>query len=89
MHINEEAFLKVSFKNVDWFFQKGPKNTQILKNLNIFAFLVALSTCRLINPAKTDVGRLSKRILEEKVAELREKLQLNQSINFKCEFDRF
>ena len=40
ININEEAFLKVSFKNIDWFqiwknyfFQKGPKNTQILKNL--------------------------------------------------------
>ena len=35
-------------------------------------------SCRLINPAKTDVGKLSKVILQEKVAELREKLQLNQ-----------
>ena len=39
VNINEEAFLKVSFKNIDWFqiwknyfFQKGPKNKQILKN---------------------------------------------------------
>ena len=32
-------------------------------------------SCRLMNPAKTDVGKLSKIILQEKVAELREKLQ--------------
>ena len=43
VNINEEAFLKVSFKNIDWFqiwknyfFQKGPKNKQILKNLKFF-----------------------------------------------------
>ena len=43
VNINEEAFLKVSFKNIDWFqiwknyfFQKGPKNKQIFKNLNFF-----------------------------------------------------
>ena len=49
ININEEAFLKVSFKNIDWFqiwknyfFQKGPKNKQILKNLKFFfAFLFA------------------------------------------------
>ena len=35
-------------------------------------------SCRLINPAKTDIGKLSKVILQEKVAELRESLQLNQ-----------
>ena len=51
VNINEEAFLKVSFKNIDWFqiwknyfFQKGPKNKQILKNLKFFfAFLFAFS----------------------------------------------
>ena len=50
VYINEEAFLKVSFKNVDWFrknyfFQKGPKNKQFLKNffcISICTF--ALST---------------------------------------------
>ena len=43
VNINEEAFLKVSLKNIDWFqiwknyfFQKGPKNKQILKNLKFF-----------------------------------------------------
>ena len=51
VNINEEAFLKVSFKNIDWFqisknyfFQRGPKNKQILKNLHFFPFLFALST---------------------------------------------
>ena len=33
---------------------------------------------RLINPAKMDVGKLSRTILQEKIAKLHEKLQLNQ-----------
>ena len=47
VNINEEAFLKVSFKNIDWFqicpfskttafSKKNPKNQQILKNSNFF-----------------------------------------------------
>ena len=35
-------------------------------------------SCRLINPAKTDVGKLSRIILQEKVTELRDKLKFNQ-----------
>ena len=35
-------------------------------------------SCRLINPAKTDVGKLSRQILQEKVTDLRDKLQVNQ-----------
>ena len=49
VNINEEAFLKVSFKNIDWFqiwknyfFQKGPKNKQILKNLNFFCISICI-----------------------------------------------
>ena len=34
--------------------------------------------CRTINPAKTDVGKLSQTILKEMVTELRDKLKLNQ-----------
>ena len=34
-------------------------------------------SCRLINPAKTDIGKLSQKILKEKVTELRDKLQIN------------
>ena len=50
--LNEEAILKVSFKNIDWFqiwknyfFQKGPKNKQILKFLKFFfAHFIAFDT---------------------------------------------
>ena len=34
-------------------------------------------SCRVINPAKTHVGKLSQEILREKISELREKLPLN------------
>ena len=35
-------------------------------------------SCWLINPAKTDVGKLSRKILQDKVTELHDKLQINQ-----------
>ena len=35
-------------------------------------------SCRLINPAKTDVGKLSRIILRENVMELRDRLKFNQ-----------
>ena len=60
VNLNEEALLKVSFKNIDRFqicplskttafSKKGPKNQPILKTQNFFAFLVAnLQGCSIV-----------------------------------------
>ena len=46
-------------------------------------------TCRLINPAKTELGRVSKQIVERINDEIRSKTQLNQWKNSKSVIEWF